>query len=424
MSGSVKFESEKFFVETMARILRSRAEYKVLYVNISRLKPKNSHPRFVRVVSRMFDNLVAQADGTMFVFENGDIVILGKNITDKMVEDAIAKLRKGLVTDPIWSKGGEVEFAKVYQSEEFDRLVGQVGRLMTEDGEDKLPVEGNTIDAGQIEAIKNHLDNISIIDLVKHQNVLKVEKNGKFKVVFDEFFVAVKDLSKRFDKQLDLTANKWLFLYLTQTLDKKTMSSFMFSDVRNKAQKISVNLNLSTIFSPEFEDFAKLMKDSGQSIIAEVQMMDIINNYQAWVDAKELLHRQGGEILLDAASVEMLQALNVPKFAPDYIKVFWHPLMGDYTDESFGEIVTAVGAEKFILAKALSEDALRWGLKNLITMFQGPYVDRLEAALIRRKCPQGKVCSLQDCMRRKKLIAGAERSLCSNLELLENMELN
>lgn len=421
MADGTKFESEKFFVETMMRILRNRADYKVLYISISKLKPKNRHPRFVRIVSRMFDNMVAVADGTMFVFTNGDMALLGKKVTSDLVDDVVKKLRVGLINDPIWMADKANNFAKIYEPSEFETLLGEVNSLMIS-GEDSMPADKIEVDAGQIEAIKNHLDSISMVDLIKHQNVLKLANNKKFEVVLDEFFVAVKDLSGQFDKNIDLTANKWLFLYLTQTLDKKTMSSFTYSEIRNKAAKVSVNLNLSTVFKPEFEEFAKRVQQDGQKVVIEVQAMDILKSPTTYFDAKELLHRMDGEILLDAVSIEMLQALNVAALQPDYIKIFWHPLMEEYagTSEKVKEIITSFGAEKFILAKVQDETALRWGLDNAIRMFQGPYIDNLEITMIRRKCPQGKVCNLQDCLKRKRLIAGAFRSQCSNLELLES----
>ena len=421
MAAYNKFESEKFFLETMTRIQRNKVEYKVLYINISKLKPKNRHSKFVRVVARMFDNMVAIAEGTMFVFNNGDIVILGKNITENLVDESVEKLRRGLITDPIWTNQGVEQFAKLYSYEDFDSIIGKVNELILSDNSEDAPQEVVAVDAGQIEAVKAHLDGMDIVDIIKHQSVIKIEKAGQYSKLFEEFYVAVKDLSANFDKSLDLTANKWLFLYLTQTLDKKTMASFKFSSIKNKIPYVSVNLNLSSLFSPEFDSFIKLLKDNNQSLIAEIQIMDIINNMQAYLDAKELLHRAGCQILLDAASLEMLQALSVDKFAPDYIKIFWHPLMEDYQiDDNVKNMLNNIGMDKIILAKSIDEKALRWGIKQGIRSFQGPYIDNLEVALIRNRCPSGKTCSASECLKRKKLIAGAVRSRCAHLDILES----
>ena len=275
--------------------------------------------------------------------------------------------------------------------------------------------------ASQIDGLKDRLDEINIVEIIKHQSVLKLEKMGNLTPMFEEFFVAVKDLSKKFDPNVDLTGNKWLFLYLSQTLDKKTMYSFLFSDIKNKPQKVSLNLNLSTMFLPEFEDFVKRIEEDGQKIVVEVQVMDILNNLAAYFDAKELLHQEGHQILIDAASIEMLQVLNVKKLEPDYIKIFWHTLMEEYEGNALGvkQMLEDIGVDKIILAKCLDEKALRWGIKNGIRAFQGPYMDLAEVALIKSKCPNGKVCTTEECLQRRKLIAGAFRDQCLHKDFLE-----
>ena len=114
--GSIsRFDTEKYLLETLERIARNRSAYRILYVNISKLKPKNRHPKFVKIIARLFDNLVAIANGTMFVLANGDLVVLGKNITPKVVEDAVDQLRRALITDPIWTAHSSNEFTKVYE---------------------------------------------------------------------------------------------------------------------------------------------------------------------------------------------------------------------------------------------------------------------------------------------------------------------
>ncbi|MBR2922044.1 MAG: hypothetical protein IKC10_01850 [Alphaproteobacteria bacterium] len=40
MVGYKNFETERYLLETLERVARNKSEYKVLYVNISKLKPK------------------------------------------------------------------------------------------------------------------------------------------------------------------------------------------------------------------------------------------------------------------------------------------------------------------------------------------------------------------------------------------------
>ncbi|MBR1949211.1 MAG: hypothetical protein IKA30_05410, partial [Alphaproteobacteria bacterium] len=241
MAGNSKFDAEKYLLETLERIAKKRSEYKVLYVNISKLKPKNRHPKFVKIITRLFDDLVSIANGTMFILDNGDFAVLGKNVTDKIITDAVEKLRRGLITDPIWTSRSSSEFTHVYQPEDFDDLYKKVEAMMSNENDEDIIVHRNAVEAEQIDAIKDHLNMLNIVDIIKHQGVIRLENSSNYRRLFDEYFVAIKDLSKNFDENIDIAGNKWLFLYLTQELDKKTMSSFAVSDVKQKTEKISLN---------------------------------------------------------------------------------------------------------------------------------------------------------------------------------------
>ena len=421
MGGFNKFETERYVLETLERVAKNRSDYKVLYANVSKLKPKNRHPQFVKVIARLFDDLVAVSEGRLFVLNNGDCVILGKNLVDKNIEITVDKLRRGLITDPIWAAHGENEFTKLYEPEDFEKVVSHIQNLIDANSDDSEVALKTPLDAGQIEVIKNHLDEVNIVDVVKHQKVFRFEGPNKFRVLFEEFFVAVKDLSKLFDKNVDLTANKWLFLYLTQMLDKKTMYSFAFSRIKNKPKNVSLNLNLSTMFLPEFEDFVHMLEENGQKIIAEVQLMDILNNMRQYFDVRELLHKKGHQILIDSASIEMLQAFNIKNLGADYVKIFWHSLMGEYNTnaEEVKNLIADIDVQKVILAKCLDEQALRWGIRNGIRAFQGPYIDMLDVALTRMKGPGKDQCSAEECLKRKRYIAGPMRDACHYKEFLE-----
>ena len=81
--------SEKYLRETLDRIARNSFGYAVLYVSVSKLKPKNRHPEFVKIFAKLFDSVVGSARGQFFILSNGDFVILARDITPDMVENAV-----------------------------------------------------------------------------------------------------------------------------------------------------------------------------------------------------------------------------------------------------------------------------------------------------------------------------------------------
>lgn len=425
MAKTSSIVSEKYLLEALDRIARNPFGYSVLSVNVSKLKPKNRHPAFVKIFARLFDSVVGSAKGSLFVLGNDDFVILGKHITHETVAEAVEKLKYGLSADPVVHSKDSSEFVSIYDfPEDFAEFYERIEKLVNNAREVQVEevVEKRALEPAEMDNVIATLDNIEIKDLIKRQSVLKIRGAGKFEVMFQEFFVAVKDLSKYFPADMDLVANHWLFLYLTQILDKRTMASFFKADIKNWPQQVSINLNLSSVFSKEFVTFAKEFLKPEQKVIVEIQLMDAFNNLALYFEAKEILRKGGHKLLIDSMSPTALKMLNIQKLDPDMVKVFWEPLLEyDLKNPELQEIFNFIGKENVILAKCDSDKALKWGVSYGITAFQGPYIDNLEVAMLRAKCPNGAKCTAADCLKRKRLVAGELREECAYKDNLESL---
>ena len=417
---------EKYLLDALDRVARNPLDYSVLYVNISKLRPKNRHPEFVKIFARMFDSIVGVVRGQLFVLSNGDFAILGKNITGTTVDEAVKKIRLGLSSDPIIHGKSTKDFAKIYYfPEDYTSFYIKIQNMYNEDVQDvDVPQETpkRPISADEIDDVIAQLDTIDIPEIIKRQSAIKILAPNKFKVAFQEFFVAVKDLSKHLDESLDLLASRWLFLYLTQTLDKKTLNAFFYSDIVNWPEQISLNLNLSSVFSHEFVHLAKNFLKPEQKLIVEVQLMDVFNNLPLYFKVKDILHMGGHKLLIDSVSPSSLKMLKLKRLDPDMVKVFWEPLL-EYDDhnEMFKKVVEDLGEDNVVLAKCDTNAALKWGLEYKINTFQGPIIDKLEVALLQKCCPDAANCTAADCLHRKKLLWGSFRDECTQKEILEEL---
>ena len=114
MIKSKNIMSEKILLDALDRVAKNSLGYTVLYVNISKLKPKNRHPQFVKIIAKLFDSVVGTTKGVMFVLSNGDIAILSKNTPQDIVDEAVKKLRTGLASDPLLVHDSR-DFALVYE---------------------------------------------------------------------------------------------------------------------------------------------------------------------------------------------------------------------------------------------------------------------------------------------------------------------
>lgn len=416
--------SEKFLLEALDRVARNAEGYTVLYVNISKLKPKNRHPEFVKIIARLFDGIVGSAKGSLFILSNGDIAILSKNIPPQTIDEAVKKLRTGLSSDPILSQDSR-DFALVYVfPDDFPRFYGMIEKMVVLQADVNLPkIEPKRpLEAAEVESIISIIDDIDISELVKRQSVLRINSGNNFKLIMQEFFVAVKDLSRYFDSEIDLVSNRWLFQYITQVLDKRTLMAFTSAEINNWPENISINLNLSSVFSKEFVTFAKTFLKPGQNIIVEAQMMDVLNNMNLYNEAKEILHKGGHKLLIDSLNPLGINMLNFDALAPDMIKIFWEPLMEyDIDNVKLKATIEALKPENIILAKCDGQEALKWGMSYGINTFQGPFMDDIEVAIIRNSCPDYKNCYTQECLKRRRLLQGMSRDECTQKTILEKL---
>jgi len=87
----------------------------------------------------------------------------------------------------------------------------------------------------------------------------------------------------------------------------------------------------------------------------------------------------GHAVLIDGLSTSALSMLDVALMKPDYAKIIWAPELLDMMDPANNQtaafIVQNIGTEKVILSRVDSANALAWGLKTGITVFQGHFLD-------------------------------------------------
>jgi hypothetical protein len=137
-------------------------------------------------------------------------------------------------------------------------------------------------------------------------------------------------------------------------------------------------LNLETIATPAFATFLERAPD-GQKLIIEVQAIDVLSSIRTYFDVCDVVTGLGHAVLIDGLNPITLQMLDVGQLKPTYAKIMWAneflDLMNPDSNKSATSMITEVGPEKIILARCDSQQAMGWGLKSGIRVFQGHFLD-------------------------------------------------
>lgn len=418
--------SEKYLLSALDRIAKNPSGYAVLYISASKLKPKHRHPKFLKILEKFFDGVVGLSLGAFFPLSNGDFAILGRNFTQNMVDEAVNKLREGTSNDPILHGKDSSDFATVFIFPDtfswfYNYVLSLIENHNTIVRQENTEPEKRPLEAGEVDGVLSVLEQIDISELVKRQSVVQIVGANQFKITQQEFFVAVKDLNLLFDN-VDLQENRWLYFYMLQHLDRRMLQAFFSAQLNEWPEYIGINLNMQSVYSQEFINFAKQFLQQGHKIVVEVQLIDVFNNLPLYFEVKDILNSGGHKILIDGVSVSSLKLLNLKSLMPDMVKIFWEPLREfEPENEDIKEALALLGKENVILAKCDTAQALSWGVKHGFNAFQGPFMDNLETAIVRRACPDAANCTVQDCLKRKRLLSGKEHEKCTRRDVLEKL---
>lgn len=424
--GTTTSRSERQLLDSLERMGSEQSDVFCLYMRFSELKGENKQNKHIRIFKRLFDDILSSFSAELFILSNKDFVFLGNGILYSEFDSVIKTIREMLRHDPFIAHDNEGDFAKIYDFPDHYDYIYELVKNLYEATDNNLVIKSNNlkdIEAEDLDNIITRLSSIAVEEFVRRQGAVVIgEKNSNMKIVFQEYFTSMKELSKSLSPDIDILSDRWLFQHLTQTLDKRMLTAFSnLKDFVNPPQ-LNLNLNLSSVFSKEFVNFAKSFLTKGQKITVEFQLMDVFHNLNLFYEARDLLWKGGHKILLDSVDGITLDFLDVSKLKVDYIKLLWNPsLVSKNYNRTIDRVVREIGRDRVILIRCESEAALRWGMRRGINTFQGYYVDSMLGAMTKMGCPFGKKCSVDQCSSRKTYLLGGTREECFSIKNLDSL---
>ena len=412
--------AEQELIDKLKRIEYVKSKATALIFRLSVLNPANRSANQVRMTLNAVNNMVVKTQAALFALSNNDIVIIGLNLTPTHVNSTLASVRNIFKSDS-FAAAHPNDFARAYPlGYDFDTVM-KYAKQREEDFYKTQQAKKTEIPLApeHLDAILRNIQGFNILKIIRRQEAIQITPQGKLSSLFLEYFTSMMDLKKAIAPDVNVLSNRWLFQHLSETLDKRMLgiSKDLFV---HTPKNLSLNLNISTIFTPAFEHFLAEMPED-KSIIVEVQLMDIIQNTHNYTVARDLLHEAGHQILIDGLHPISFEFMDMNILDPDLMKLNWSPaLIKEDESTKLSERLKEIDPNRLILMRCEDEAALAWALMHKITRFQGYFIDALTAAKIRKSCPNRKNCTQAQCSSRKAGISGSIRTGClipDNLDL-------
>ncbi len=403
---------ESLLLHRLKRVEASPSGVYAVHIYLSKLRGSNRQPHFLNIAVRSFDALIENYEATVFPLQNADIVLICRNVPVDDSDGAVDRVRALFGEDPLVAveEGGfEDNFSTWYdlsQPEDYSTFVSIANELAVEGqrtkqqkAEDKAKSEqekGEPLDSSNLADINQKLQGTRVADLIREQVCLEMTPKGPGSVVFSEHFISMVELRKRIAPEVNLFGSPWLFQYLTETLDKRVLAVLANRDFENLPNPVSLNLNVSTVLSRDFQNFHKVVGKNASKVVVEMQILDIFADTSTYGYARDTLQERGYRVVVDGLSPLALQFIDPGLLQSDFVKIAWGPEFEGDMDSTrmmeMREVVASTGKDSVILARVDTENAIKWGLALGISRYQGFFIDDLmsQIASVREQKPKPK----------------------------------
>ncbi|MEK9678337.1 MAG: hypothetical protein VW169_08110, partial [Rhodospirillaceae bacterium] len=240
---------------------------------------------------------------------------------------------------------------------------------------------GQALDPFSLAKAVDSLNGLRITDMINRQAAVIIGGEGMERILFQEYFISMGALQRQIAPGFNLASNTWLFQHLTEEIDKRLLTALSTRDFGSLPNTMSINMNISTVMSRDFHPFEEAVAEHTNKVVIEFQQIDVFSDINQYRAARNYLYDRGYGVLIDGMDPISLRLFNPGDLDANFFKVAWGE--GFTESESIedraetADLVESIGAERFILARTDSEDAIKWALGVGIRRFQGYFVDNL-----------------------------------------------
>jgi EAL domain-containing protein (putative c-di-GMP-specific phosphodiesterase class I) len=387
--------------------------YFVLF-HLSRLQEHYRSDYQLKIAVNVLQDLFRDTDATVALTQDSDVVLMYPGNDRGLIEKAIFQLRYLFVDDPLaYDMNGEEtkDFCEVYDLGFQWRDVQEICRTKFMGSTRNRAAESSMgapafytpprdsgaqnansgygganalqpINLSRLAMIEGDLRRADLSQAFRRQPICIVMRDGSIRPVFEEIYVNIPHLRKLVGMQVDFTANKGLFKYLTECLDLHVLSVLGARASLYMRSPVSININVETILSTAFAEFDQRVKmQMKPSLILEISVADVFADMNAYIAARNLAHNLGYRICIDGLTRQGFTQLDRQQLDFDLIKLLWsadsRAALAQVNHKPMEDAVKRIGPARVVLCRCDSPQAIEYGQGLGITMFQGRHTDKM-----------------------------------------------
>ncbi len=366
-----------------------------LYIAFSKLNKNLRTENKLDALQDIFTALINDNKAKLFDLPNSDILVIFDKDTQDEVSSDLVKARFLLQEDEKIAQASDLLESKIA---EYIDLIKDYGALLNKLALSDVRNNNPSEKTDHITEIVEKKDNKQVLTsemLDKLQKIIAVSDFSSFirrqavcavigkaqpQRVFEEVYVSIPDMRDLLLPGVDVYSNNWLFLALTETLDRRVLEIIARHDDGALRGNFSVNINVATILSDAFLRFDDSTDASmRKTIVLELQLEDIFSDMRSFDLARTFAKSRGYRMCIDGITVDKLAYINRADLDCDFMKIIWHKDFANImsNDKHFMDYANKAERAKMILCRIDDMSAVEVGNSLGINLYQGRYIQKM-----------------------------------------------
>lgn len=375
----------------MLNALDEPAGWHAAHFHLDRLLEEYKSDYQVKIAINLINDLLKDYEGAVFLFTERDILVVFRGVERVLQNKLIFQLRYLYMDDALaYNDEGQEnpEFCTSYAldrdwKEFLDMASKRMARIVRKPGQKEPQAPSVTsLSAASLANVEEDVWKADVSKALRSQPICAVLPGSDARKVFDEIYVHIAHLRQMLKKEVDFFSNRWLFKYLTQTLDARVLEIIGRDPAHYLQNPISLNLNAETLLSEAFSAFnAAVPAAMKVAVVVEVPVVDVFADITGFTVARREVQKMGYRVCLDGLTAKNLIHIDREHLGVDLLKVQWNADAGsDLQTAENRELAAAIqrcGTKRIILCRCDSKNAIEYGQALGVSLFQGRYLDGL-----------------------------------------------
>lgn len=387
---------EQDFILQVRRLQKHEQKSSVVNVQLTQLPALAGKPDLIDAMHDRLHELVREAGGEMYQMTNRDVFFVVPEFRGDALSAAAriatAALPRGLEPgrSPIgWLEVYAMPDDYVQLRERINHYI-EIAKAMEEAQADSPEALLNAdevrgpLTAYALSQIERLLDGLDIRKYLKTQTIRRLDKAGKWQVFYDEYYVSTRDMQQDKFPRLELRASGRLFGELASMLDRRTLGAMMRLQDQWQDSQVGLNLSAGTVLSSSFAQFCHLVHGPARArVYFELHVSEMLHEPEKFMNAIELLGREGFKVVVDGVTPRMLPFLRLENLPVGLIKLSVDRNTSRMLEEdrAVAQALAQLPVDRLAFMHIDSPTALELGQRLGVSLFQGFHVDEVVKSL-------------------------------------------